>query len=202
MNTNDSDVINVNLENIKKGIETINNTDFHEVIDNLNKAKQINQQEMIKKFKNAINIDKEALAKNIESAPKIANFISNNDLQEIAIDLFQYSNISKTIQKQIIYNVSNTRVRFDEPTQEYKFKSMVESEKEIVKDYTQIYDFAIKWNEKLAFGTESGYSIYSLINNFPFEYIHYIYFIHFIIAIILVEARNKHQEKLNKNKKE
>lgn len=200
MNTNGSNVTNINWANIRKNIETINNTDFHEIIDNLHKAKQINQQEMIEKFKDAINIDKEALAKNIESAPKIANFISNNDLQEIAIDLSQYSNISKTIQKQIIYNVANTRIRFDKPTQEYKVKPI--NQKEIIKDYTPIYDFAIKWNEKLVFGTESGCGIYSIINNTSLEYTYYICFIHFVIAIILVGARNKHQEKHNKNKKE
>lgn len=196
MNTNDSDVTNINLANIKKGIETINNTDFHEVIDNLNKAKQINQQEMIEKFKRAINIDKEALAKNIESAPKIANFISNNDLQEIAKLMFRQYDFSTITKQNILSNVANTRIRFDEPTQEYKFKPMIESEKEIVKDYTQIYDFAIKWNEKIAF------ELYSALDSIPTEYKHYIQFIHFIIAIILVGARNKHQEKHNKNKKE
>lgn len=202
MNTNGSEKMNINMSDITKGIKTMNNTDFHKVIDNLNKANKINQQEMIEKFKNTTNIDKESLAKSIKSAPKIADFISNNDLQEIAKLTFHKFNFSTTTKQNILSNVANTRIRFDKPTQEYKVKSMVGSEKEIVKDYTPIYDFAIKWNEKLVFGTESSYGIYSFFNNFSFEYIYYICFIHFIIAIILVGGKHKNQEKLNKNKKE
>lgn len=177
-------------EDNRKRIESISNINTERLLENVKKATTIDTDKMIESFKIATTIDTDKLVESVKLAPKISEIISRNDINEILNKVFQQHNFSETIQKSVLHKVSNTEIRFDEPTQEYKIKPMIESEKETVKDYSHIYDFAIKLNEKIVF------EMYPFLDSIPSEYVAYIYSIHLLIASLLGEAKHRNQSKL------
>lgn len=189
-------------EDNRKRIESISNLNTEKAIENFKKASTIDIEKAIESFKTATTIDTDKLIDSISLAPKISEIISKNDIQSLSNKFFQQYNFSEVIQQSVIQNVSNSQIKLDTLTGNYKIKQMALPNKEVMKDYTPIFDFAIKWNERTVLGIESGYSIYSFVGNMPFEFVVFIRFIHFIIALILVNAKHKHEIKLGKKKKE
>ena len=189
-------------EDNRKRIETISNINTERLLENVKKATTIDTDKMIENFKIATTIDTDKLVESVKLAPKINEIISRNDIQAISNKFFQQYNFSETIQNSVIRNVSNSKIRLDTSNGTYKIKPMSIPNKEVIKDYTPILDYAIKWNERTAFGIEGGYSLYSLIGDMPTEFFIFIGFLHLLIALVLVNAKHNQKNKLEQNEKE
>lgn len=191
-------------EDIKDLVKKTKGIDFRELNQQRKKALQMDKEELFGNFKIASTIDKESLVKSIKLAPKVSDIISKNDIQQISNQVFRQYNISEIIKQSVIDSVSISKIRLDTTSDTYKIKTMNTSNKEVIKDYTPLFDYAIKWNERVAFGIDGGYSMYSIVYHgvIPIEFLTLIHVLHFIIAWVLVEAKNKHEIKLEQNEKE
>lgn len=191
-------------EDIKDLVKKTKGIDLRELNQQRKKALQMDKEELFGNFKIASTIDKESLVKPMKLAPKVSDILSKNDIQQLSKQVFQQYNISEIIQQTVIDSVSISKIRLDTTSDTYKIKTINTSNKEVIKDYTPLFDYAIKWNERIAFGIDGGYSMYSIVYQgvIPIKFLILIHFLHFIIAWVLVEAKNKHEIKLEQNEKE
>ncbi|EJX17482.1 hypothetical protein SOJ_17710 [Staphylococcus sp. OJ82] len=201
MNSKNNSQMIFSSEDIKDLVKKTKGIDFRELNQQRKKALQMDKEELLGNFKIASTIDIESLVKPMKLAPKVSDIISKNDIQQLSNQVFQQYNFSKTIQQSVIDSVSISKIRLDTTSDTYKINT---SNKEVIKDYTPLFDYAIKWNERIAFGIDGGYSMYSIVYQgvIPIKFLILIHVLHFIIAWVLVEAKNKHEIKLEQNEKE